>query len=239
MRIGMMADVYKPHISGVTNYIATNKKYLEAAGHEVYIFTFGDVNYEDNEPNVIRSQGLPLVDTGYYLGFRHTREAVRLITSMDLVHVHHPFLSGSIALRLCRPRGIPVVFTNHTRYDLYAQAYMPMLPHLVGDTVLQAFLPSFCRACSTVVAPSEGLRKVLLRFGVNDSNVRVIPNGVDLAPFKNIVKEQDREQFGFNQEDIVLVYVGRLGPEKNLGFGSEERVFGNMALEVFSEEGRS
>ncbi len=59
MRIGMMADLYKPHISGVTNYISLSKKHLETLGHEVYIFTFGGEDYADNEPNIIRSQGFP------------------------------------------------------------------------------------------------------------------------------------------------------------------------------------
>ena len=31
---------------------------------------------------------------------------------MDLVHVHHPFLSGRLALRYCRPLRIPVVFAT-------------------------------------------------------------------------------------------------------------------------------
>jgi len=75
MRIAMMADVYKPHVSGITNYIDLNKRYLEKAGHEVFVFTFGDQDYHDEELHVIRSPGLPLVDTGYYLSFRHTAAA--------------------------------------------------------------------------------------------------------------------------------------------------------------------
>ncbi len=55
MRIGMMADLYTPHVSGITNYISLNKQYLEKAGHEVFVFTFGDLDYADEETNVIRS----------------------------------------------------------------------------------------------------------------------------------------------------------------------------------------
>ena len=101
---------------------------MEKAGHEVFIFTFGDLDYPDDETNVIRSPGLPLTDTGYYLNFRYSRRAKALLQTMDLVHVHHPFLSGRLALNYCRPLHIPIVFTNHTRYDLYAQAYLPLLP---------------------------------------------------------------------------------------------------------------
>ena len=99
MRIGMMADVYKPHVSGVTNYISLNKEYLENAGHEVFVFTFGDEDYHDEETNIIRSPGLPLVDTGYYLSLRHNQQAQKQLRKMDVVHVHHPFLSGNLTQR--------------------------------------------------------------------------------------------------------------------------------------------
>jgi hypothetical protein len=66
MRIGMMLDAYKPHVSGITNYVELNKRALEQLGHEVFVFTFGDVDYQDDESNVIRSPGLPLTDTGFF-----------------------------------------------------------------------------------------------------------------------------------------------------------------------------
>ena len=217
MRIGMMADTYKPHISGITTYIALNKQELEKAGHEVFVFTFGDDDYKDRESNVIRSRGVPIVDTGYYLNFGYKREARKLLKTMDIVHLHHPFLSGSIGLRICRPRGIPLVFTNHTRYDLYAHAYLPILPYVISETMLQAYLPAFCRACNLVIAPSAGMRDVLIRLGV-DVDVHVVPNGVDLKPFLGNQQAVDREKYGFEQDDVILLYVGRLGPEKNLPF---------------------
>jgi glycosyltransferase involved in cell wall biosynthesis len=217
MRIGMMADLYKPWVSGVTNYISLNKRILEQQGHQVYVFTFGDEDYQDDEPNVIRSPGLPLSDTGYYFSFRYNSPARRMLRTMDLVHVHHPFLSGSLALRYCRPRGIPIIFTNHTRYDLYAQAYLPGMPEFISMAALQTYLPTFCRSVDLVISPSPGMRDVLLRLGV-DAAVDVVPNGVDLKPFQAPASPVDRAKFGFEADDVVLVYLGRLGPEKNLSF---------------------
>ena len=215
MRIGMLADVYKPHISGVTNHIALNKHILEKAGHEVFVFTFGDEDFEDDEANVIRSPGLPLVDTGFYLSFRYSLPAQRLLRTMDVVHVHHPFLSGHLALRYCQPRHIPIAFTNHTRYDLYAQIYLPMIPDVVGESLLQAYLPSFCRSCDLVIAPSAGMRDVLRKFGV-DSPIEIVPNGVDLSPIRSVKDPIPRSDLGFSEGDVLLIYTGRLGPEKNL-----------------------
>lgn len=217
MRIGMMVDVYKPHVSGITHYISLNKKYLEQAGHEVFIFTFGDLDFPDDETNIIRSPGLPLVDTGYYLNFRYSRKAKALLLTMDLVHVHHPFLSGRLALRYCRPLHIPVVFTNHTRYDLYAQAYMPLLPEEISDSFLQSYMPPFCTAVDLVISPSLGVVDVLRKLGVT-SQIEVVPNGVELDRFQQTYQDNGRAELGFTAEDTLLVYSGRLGPEKNIDF---------------------
>ena len=214
MRIGMMADTYKPHVSGVTNYIDLNKRYLEQAGHDVFVFTFGDLEYKDDEPRIIRSPGLSLQKTGFYLSFQYSRAAKHLLQTMDIVHVHHPFLSGRLALHYARPLQIPILFTNHTRYDLYAQAYMPLMPEEISEGLLRAYMPSFCDAVDLVVSPSEGMEKVLRGLDVK-SPIAVIPNGVELDNYLH-AEPLPRADFGYNSDNILFVYVGRLGPEKNL-----------------------
>jgi len=216
MRIGMMVDSYKPYISGITNYIELNKRYLELSGQEVFVFTFGNVDYKDEEARVTRSPGLPLADTGFYLSLRYARRAKGLLQTMDIVHVHHPFLSGRLALRYCRPLKIPIVYTNHTRYDLYAQAYLPIMPEEMSQGILQAYMPPFCDAMDLVIAPSPGMEKILRQLNVKN-HVEVVPNGVDLKPFFEAAP-LPRTDFGFTEDDILLVYAGRIALEKNLPF---------------------
>lgn len=216
MKIGMMADTYKPYVSGITSYIDLNKRALEKLGHEVYVFTFGDLDYKDDEPRVIRSPGLPLADTGFYLSLRYKTAAKKLLQTMDVVHVHHPFLSGRLAIAYCRPENIPIVFTNHTRFDLYAQARLPLMPEEVSLGLLQAYMPDFCESMDLVISPSEGMKKVLRQFGV-EVHIEVVPNGADLTSFHN-ARPLPRSDFGFSDDDILLIYTGRIAPEKNLEF---------------------
>ena len=209
-----MADTYKPYVSGVTNYIDLNKRALEKAGHEVYVFTFGDLDHQDDEARVIRSPGLPLADTGFFLSLRYKSAAKKLLQTMDVVHVHHPFLSGRLALSYCQPAQIPVIFTNHTRYDVVAQARMPLIPEEVSHSLLQAYMPDFCDEMDLVISPSESMKKIIQDYGV-DCHIEVIPNGIDLKNFHN-AKPLSRAGFGFSDNDILLVYAGRIAPEKNL-----------------------
>lgn len=241
MRIGMMADMYKPHISGVTNYVSLNKKYLEMYGHEVFVFTFRgkEQNYIDNESNVIRSVGIPLLDFGISINLRYSKETRDLLQTMDIAHVQHPFISGPLTVNFCRRRGIPIVFTNHTRYDLYAQAYLPGITSTISETALETYMPAFCRSVDKVIAPSAGMRDVMQRYGV-DADIVVIPNGVDIKPFSEHTVGRDRSPWGFCPDDILLIYVGRIGPEKNLpfllrAFGGVVKVYDNIGLLLVGE----
>ena len=237
MRIGMMADIYKPYVSGVTIHIEMIKKYLESSGHTVYIFTFGDDDYVDNEENVIRSPGLsidlPSVEGGLQINMRYDRYARELLGSMDIVHTHHPFISGMLAMRYCKPRGIPIVFTNHTRYDLYYQAYLPMLPDNLGENLLQVYFPYFFKSCDLVIAPSKGIGEVLQGLGV-DADMAIVPNGIDLEFIRERSSRMSRAEMDIEEDEAVLIYVGRLGPEKNIDFLL--RTFAN-AIQSF-EKGR-
>ena len=216
MRIGMMVDTYKPYVSGVTNHVDLHKRFLERAGHEVYVFTFGDEDQQDHEPRILRSPGVPLSDTGFYLSLRYKTKHKKLLQTMDVVHVHHPFLSGRLALNYCRSERIPIVFTNHSRYDLLAQAYLPLMPDEVSHSLLQAYMPDFCEAVDLVISPSESMAKILRELDVK-SHIEVIPNGVDLQKFHKATPFP-RARFGFTDQDILLVYAGRIAPEKNLRF---------------------
>jgi glycosyltransferase involved in cell wall biosynthesis len=77
-------------------------------------------------------------------------------------------------------------------------------------------MPDFCDAVDLVISPSAGMEKVLRRYGV-ESHIEVVPNGVDLTRF-HTANPLSRAEFGFTNDDVLLVYAGRIAPEKNLEF---------------------
>src|SRR4029079_8847129 len=91
------------------------------------------------------------------------------------------------------------------------------IPEAVSQTFLQTYLPSFGQRCDLVIAPSPGVAAVLADLGVT-SEIKVIPNGIELAPFQTPAAARSRAELGLPENDIVLMYLGRLGPEKNLAF---------------------
>ena len=207
--------MYKPYTSGVTNYASINKAYLESLGHEVFVFTFGNRDYVDDEPNIYRSPAIAWGDTGWQLGLRPTHESRRLMTTLDVAHVQHPFLSGRIAIAHAHPHDIPIVFTNHTRYDLYSDTYAPWVPRELRMAYLRSYLRRFARRIDAVIAPSGSIAEWLAEFGVTDDAI-VLPNGVDTAPFRSPAQPRSRRSLGLPEDAIVFCYLGRVGEEKNI-----------------------
>lgn len=215
MRIAMLCDMYKPHQSGVTNHIDLNKRSMETAGHEVFVLTFGDLDHIDEDRDVLRSPGIPWGRTGYRFGLGYSPAALDVLRSADIAHVHHPFMSGRFALRECVPRSIPIVFTNHTRYDLYSDAYAAFVPKAIRRAYVLGYLRRFCSRIDLTIAPSAGIAAWLGKSGVT-GRIEVVPNSVDTRPFCEADRAAARAALGIGDDETVVCYHGRLGPEKDI-----------------------
>lgn len=215
MRIALLTDIYKPSTNGITHHVAMLKQCLEAWGETVWLFVPSSKEYEDDEPNVIRIPGIPLADTGYHFSLTLPKRARDLLRNMDVLHVHHPFVSGSFGLYAANRYKIPLAFTNHTRYDLYVREYLKLLPDTVSDTVLQTYFHSFSQGCDALIAPSEGMAEVM-RNWMTQGRIVVIPNGVETEHFANPSRRVTRAELGLPDNAIVALYVGRMSGEKGL-----------------------
>ncbi len=210
MRIGLVTACYTPVINGVTRMVQLYRRELTARGHEVTVFTWGDPQ-PDDDADVMRAPAWPLGATGYYVGLRLPQTLQERLRQQDILHAHHPVMALEIAHRYAAG---PVVFTNHTRYDLYAEVYAHLPPPLARLT-LRRLWPRLTDDSDVIIAPSPSLRAVLQRFGVQRPIV-VIENGVDLAPFSCPPAPLDKAALGLPAEATLMIYVGRLAREKHL-----------------------
>ncbi|MBE2220158.1 MAG: glycosyltransferase [Anaerolineae bacterium] len=210
MKIGMVTSCYKPVVNGVTHMVSLYKRELEALGHEVYVFTLGQPDPAGEDTNVIRSPAIPFKD-GYYMSLRYSREAQKLMYQMDILHCHHLIMSVELAHRYA---NCPVIYTNHTRYDLYATSKVS-LPQPAADALMRQIWPEFSDFADVVITPSASVRQVMLDFGVRRP-IEVIENGIDLVPFRNPIAPKTKTELGIPETAVLAIYIGRLAPEKNL-----------------------
>lgn len=73
----------------------------------------------------------------------------------------------------------------------------------------------YTKNVDAVVAVSQGVRKVLIEGGVDSKNVKVIPDGVDFAPFeKSGSSVYLRRELGFASDDYLVGIVAHLADHK-------------------------
>ncbi|MBK7896361.1 MAG: glycosyltransferase [Anaerolineaceae bacterium] len=142
---------------------------------------------------------------------RYSSKAQALLQEMDIIHCHHLFMSVEMAHRYGRS---PIVYTNHTRYDLYTGSFTS-LPQPAADAIMRQVWPEFTDYADLVITPSASVRDVMLEFGVRRP-IEVIENGVDLKPFHQPTAPLSKTDLGVLETAVLVTYVGRLSPEKDV-----------------------
>ncbi len=216
LRIGVFTESWKPYMSGVVRSIDSFASALSAQGHELFIFAPGYPGHRRRERIVFRFLSLPAPTNPDFrlcipLSPRLGWTAARL--GLDVIHVHSPFLMGQLGVRLARRLRLPLVFTFHTLYHHYAH-YVP-LPRPLTEWAALRWSRDFCNGCDLVIAPTPGVRDFLLRLGVT-TRVEVLPTGVDPQRFRQGDPTWLRRSYNLGNGPVLL-FVGRLGREKNLG----------------------
>ena len=91
------------------------------------------------------------------------------------------------------------------------------MPEEVSHGLLQAYMPDFCEAVDLVISPSRGMEKILRRvWSGKPYRSRAQRRGAEAIPSRQ--SRFPRADFGFTEDDILLIYAGRIAPEKNLEF---------------------
>ncbi len=205
----MVTLCYRPTINGVVRMIDLYKERFEAMGHEVTIFTLGHENKIDD--SVVTSKAIPLGKTGYFMSPRLSKTAQAKMQQMDILHCHHLPMTMSYARRYGR---CPVVYTNHTRYDLYAQN-LSSLPYNFVAPIVRKFWQLATDQADIVISPSQSINALMRQFGITTPIVTV-ENGIDPQLFSTPANPKTKTALGIPKTAVLLCYVGRLSKEKNL-----------------------
>lgn len=221
MNILFLSDVYFPRINGVSTSIHTLRQQLAAQGHRVHLLAPDYYSPSEDESWITRVPS-------HYLMFdpedRLMRYGKALAMSADLrhedydiLHVHTPFAAHYLGLRLSRRLGIPCVETYHTFFEDYMHHYLPILPKPLLRMLARRLSRSQCNAMDAVVAPSQPMLDALRSYGVK-SHAEVIPTGLQEHSFVPGDGSGFRRRYGIAPDRPVMLFVGRVAHEKNIGF---------------------
>jgi 1,2-diacylglycerol 3-alpha-glucosyltransferase len=221
MHILFISDVFFPRVNGVSTSMQTFWRELQRLGHEVTIIAPDYGQVDGAEPHLIRIPSrVVLFDPedrmmrrGYIDAFN---EELRH-RHFDLIHIHTPFVAHYAGLALARHLGIPCLETYHTFFEEYLYHYMPFLPKSWTRYVARRFSRAQCNEVNAVVVPSTAMREVLLGYGVS-ARMEILPTGIELERFSGGDGARFRAVHGIAPERPVMLHVGRVAFEKNIGF---------------------
>lgn len=218
MNISLITETYPPEINGVAMTWGRLVDGLIGLGHRVTVVR----PQQDSDDHSVHTgrlteqvvPGLPLPGyEGLHFGLpapgRLRRSWVR--ERPDIVHVATEGPLGVSAIDAAERLGIPLSSSFHTNFHVYSNHY--------GFGPLQAATLAYLKwvhnRTGATLGPSDDLNQLLIAAGF--ANVGILSRGVDTTLFRPDRRDPAlRAEWGVDDDEPVIVYVGRIAAEKNI-----------------------
>lgn len=214
MRLAFFTETFLPKVDGIVNTLCYLLDHLAARGHTSLLFApeGGPLRYA-NTPVI----GLPGISFPLYPELKlvppHTDLSRRLAAFQpDLIHVLNPFSLGVIGLNQARALKIPLVASYHTDITGFAVRWGLGL----FREPLWAYLRWLHNQADLNLCPSRVTQTELQAQGFQ--HTKIWSRGVDTRRF-NPGRRNSEWRWrlsGGQPEAPLLLYVGRLSPEKRV-----------------------
>jgi glycosyltransferase involved in cell wall biosynthesis len=215
-RIALITETWPPEINGVAHSIYQLTIGLKAKGHSILLVRPSQL---DLTPDTVAEQ--TMLVKGYaiprYRSLQFGEPAYQRLRSFfknnqpDIVHIVTEGPLGLAALYAAKNLGIPVTSGFHSPFHEFSQFFGLSL----FMTPIIAYLRYFHNRTAITCVPSEKTAQQLRNLGIKDSTV--VSRGVDTQKFNpNHRSQKLRQSWGAGEHTTVLLYVGRLSPEKNI-----------------------
>ncbi|MFC6286634.1 glycosyltransferase family 4 protein [Nocardioides sp. GCM10027113] len=212
MRVAVVSESFLPQVNGVSNTVRHVVDHLVRLGHEPLVVAPapGPTSYGDVPVVRARSLGLPGYKSFPVAIPDGTVERALARFRPDVVHLASPIVLGAIGLRVARRQGVPVLAVYQTDVAGFARHY-----GLRADAVVDRWVGRLHRRCQRTLVPSSTSMSQLSALGVPD--LHVWRRGVSLGLFGPGRRDGALHRtWSRGGRDVVVGYVGRLAPEKQV-----------------------
>lgn len=221
MRILFISDVFFPRVNGVSTSLQSFWRELERLGHEVIIIA-PDYGRQEGDDPCLRRIPARVVMFDPEDRMMHKRRILDLADELrrqdvDVIHIQTPFVAHYAGVELSRDLNVPRIETYHTFFEEYLFHYVPYLPASWLRYAARRFSRAQCNEVDAVVVPSIAMRDILAGYGVT-TPTEVLPTGIQLEQFEGGDGARFRAVHQIPRERPLLLHVGRVAFEKNIGF---------------------
>ena len=224
MKICDLTQFYSPVSGGVKRYLTEKTEYLRTHTNDRHVLIVPGVETARFEDGPTRTYTIksPLVSrTSRYRALLNLHAVERILEAEqpDIIESGDPYQIAWKALASGSALGIPVVGFYHSHFP---EAFFRSTAKYFGETaermvmdIARRYVRSLYGKFARTLVPSAPLGAVLADWGVG--NVATVDLGVDPVIFRPSGEPEDsaRGELKLPPETTLLLYVGRLSPEKN------------------------
>jgi len=218
LRVLVISEHYYPITGGSVTYVHNLCRFLAEFGHSVYLVTPGsdERSYEqweeENSFSIYRVSVPKYLRKERYFPIFLCRELSSILSEIhpDVVHIAYGFFAP-MSMKLLNIKSIPLIWTVHN---------VPPAEHIFSvfknGTTNEIFkdiyfkvVSLFSTCCfkfydySKIICVSESTEKKVLRKGVSQDKVCIIPNGVS-----TFTEFDEPHQVGKKEDSLVILTVG-------------------------------
>ncbi len=218
LRIAFVTETYPPEVNGVAMTVARIVEGLHRRNHDVQLIrprqAASDAAGQTVRFHEVLMRGLPIPRyPNLRMGVPSKRALVQLwsLRRPDIVHIATEGALGWSALQAAIHLKLPVSSDFRTNFHAYSRHYG------IGWLYkpIMAYLRKFHNRTHSTMVPTAALQRELEASGFKQLNV--VSRGVDVQQFTPLQRSQVlRDQWGLAADDLCIIHVGRIAPEKNL-----------------------
>lgn len=217
LKIAVVTETWPPEINGVALSLLQLCKGLQKQGHKILLIRpeqqQGCYDFLPTKECLVKAQSIPKyphLQFGWpqFLKVSHALDEF----VPDVVHIVTEGPLGLSVLQTAKTKGIPVSSGFHSPFQEFSRFFD--LAFLVKP--IQHYLRWFHNNTQLTCIPSKDTEYILRKFGVR-CPLAIVGRGVDVACFSpDHSSDALRQQWKTTSETRVMLYVGRLSPEKEV-----------------------
>lgn len=227
MKIAYVCQSYLPTTSGAALVVRRLVEGISARGHSVVVLAPSDYGHgyiERADKFIVvrlRSFKNP-IRIDHHFTFWSQNEIFNTLRQFkpDVMHLHDPLNLGVSGIRSARRLIIPALVTIH-QLPWFISSYIAktQLTKSLIESSLWQYSKWFLRQCDATITPSQTIANIIrIQTGICP---KVISNGVDLSLFSPHTKKPNESEelcskYHIRPEHPVILFVGRLDPDKNI-----------------------
>ena len=239
MRVLISAESFLPRSNGVTNSVLQLSRFLLSQGHDLLVIASGDGPEAVGEIQVKRVPALALKTIAQVdIPKVKTKTLLPILEEFkpDIIYLASPFLLGNQVRKAAALVGVPVV----ANYQTDVSGFMNYYGLTAAKAIVEKRLRKIHKKSTMTLAPSTSSIEYLRSLDIE--NIRYWGRGVDLVKFNPKWRsEKLRKSWGADSETMVIGYVGRLAPEKQVHkiglIGDVGAIAGVKTLQVIVGDG--